>query len=155
MIRLKVGLKPTKNAPVSLNYKYSLGVICNRFLEKKRKSNENNTKEKLDVVNYSQLFCTKYNIKGDKIVFYDQVSWYVTSPSYETILTIAQKLFDENFLVIGKEEFEIVGLELMETANVESSELPREPLELKVNRDLDIHEKINQYYILAEGEAIM
>jgi Uncharacterized protein predicted to be involved in DNA repair (RAMP superfamily) len=110
MIKLKVGLKQKKIQPLNINYRYELRKLCDDILVNEETKNNTKVKSK-DILSISNLLCSNYEISGKKIVFKDNVEWYIKSKSYDVILQLVQGLFDAGSIRIGKAEFEIYSIE--------------------------------------------
>jgi CRISPR-associated endoribonuclease Cas6 len=163
VIRLKISLKPKKNCALSLNYKYYLAAVCKNVLntssenfdDKLKKYNESQINKKSELLTYTGFFCSQHEIKGTRIIFRDIISWYISSPLYELILHLVQEFFSAGSIKIGKEEFEIVGIEASETAEITVMELNKEVFSLSSSREGELYEKLASYYLLSEDEKII
>jgi CRISPR/Cas system endoribonuclease Cas6 (RAMP superfamily) len=163
VIRLKLKLNPKNNAPISLNYKYYLAAICNELInscsqdicEKLAKNSIDFYSEKRELLTFTQFYCSDYEIKDSKIVFKGTISWYISSPEYELILHIVQKLFNLNLLKVGNEEFEILSFEAKEIEDTLVTGISNGNLTVPSDRISEILDKLDSYYLLSKDEMII
>lgn len=163
MIRLRLRLRPKKNMPISLNYKYYLAAICNNLVnsgddnydEKLKEYNMKSENRKVELLTFSQFFCMNHETWDSKIKFNDTVYWYITSPLYELILHMVQELYTEGSLKIAKEEFEILGFEVIETEDTTVISLNKEYFTLHINNGENLMDKLESYYLLLKDELII
>lgn len=115
---------------------------------------ENFDEEKhASILTFSNFHCSKYEIKENKIIFKDAVSWYITTPVYEVMLHISQKLFNMEFIKVGGEELEVTGIEAAEL-QMHSSNLSESKGSRSYTQDWQIYDKLKDYYTHSEEKII-
>lgn len=114
MFRLKVTLKPKKKAAINTNYRSRLNNICRELIRFNRKRYVYLTEDrgKRDQLYFSPLFCKNYEVVEGKIVFKDDINWYITCPSYSTVLDLIQGFYCKGSIKLEKTELEVISLEL-------------------------------------------
>ena len=114
MFRLKVTLKPKKKAAINTNYRSRLNNICRELIRFNRRrylylSEERNNRDQLY---FSPLFCRNYEVVEGKIIFKDDINWYISCPSYSTILDLIQGFHCKGAIRLERTELEVISLEL-------------------------------------------
>jgi CRISPR/Cas system endoribonuclease Cas6 (RAMP superfamily) len=163
VIKLRLKLYPKKNNPISLNYKYYLAAFCNNLIsccsdefdEKLKKHNMKLNNKKVDLLSFTQFFCTDYEIKDTKIIFKDVINWYITSPVYELILHVVQELHNAGSIQIAKEEFEIISIEATELEDSILIDLNKDNYTLPLNKANDLTNRLEAYHMLLKDEMII
>lgn len=163
MIRLKLKLKPKKNIPISLNYKYYLAVLCSNLInncsdninEKLREYNLKSKGKRAELLEFTQFYCGNHEIRDTKVIFNDTVNWYLTSPIYELILYLVQELHNAGSIKVAKEEFEILSLEATEIEETSHIESNKDNFMLHLNRSYELSDKFDNYYLLLRDEMII
>lgn len=149
MLRLKVTLKPKTEAPLNLNYKSKLQRLCNKIIRfnPNRGTELVKSEKNREKLFFSPLFCCKYEVKDETIIFQDNISWYITTLSYDLILHLIQGLHNMDAVKIGKIEFEVMGLEINEVAE---AKIKRN--NVVANKNIEIFENIESIDIMEDIE---
>lgn len=118
MLRLKVTLKSKKKVVINTNYRSRLNMLCKELIKfnRERYVYKVSEKKESEQLYFSPLFCKKYEVSGGKIIFKEDINWYITCSSYDTILDLIQGFYCKNIIKLGKAELEVVSMEL---SNVE------------------------------------
>ena len=114
MFRLKVTLTPKKKAAINTNYRSRLNNICRELIRfnRRRYLHFNEEKNKRDQLYFSPLFCRNYEVIDGKIIFKDDINWYISCPSYSTVLDLIQGFHCKGIIKLERTELEVVSLEL-------------------------------------------